>query len=57
MARRYSIAVSEAGKRFYEEALKILAQTDYAVESARQAASGASGMLRLGFSGNAFLPM
>ncbi len=54
MARRYSIAVSEAGKRFYEEALKILAQTDYAVESARQAASGASGMLRLGFSGNAF---
>lgn len=54
------VAVTEAGRRLFADAERILAIADAAPEAARRAASGQAGRLALGFSGScayAFLPL
>ncbi|MDK1703152.1 LysR substrate-binding domain-containing protein [Serratia rubidaea] len=50
-----NIVLTEAGERFYHEALLTLRQADKAVELARRAGRGLIGVLRIGYVGNAAL--
>src|SRR5271169_463198 len=45
---RHFVALTEAGRVFLEKTRRILQETDYAVATARKAASGAVGRLSIG---------
>ncbi|MEJ2111241.1 MAG: LysR substrate-binding domain-containing protein [Acidobacteriota bacterium] len=46
---RHKVRLTTAGKAFYENALRILAQADQAVVKARKVESGDAGTIRIGF--------
>jgi DNA-binding transcriptional LysR family regulator len=50
---KHNVALTEAGKVFYAEAIKSLAAVDKAIDTARRAAKGQMGSLTLGFGGSA----